>query len=277
MLDKFELGSIPHSLLDLFSLGLRDGRSPQLKELWIACFCTTLWFIWQTRNKVRYDSVIPNVAKACRLIDGHVNASSLIASGQMYNNTQDLCVLKRFGVACRPRRAPRILEVNWHPPVIGWFKVNTDGAWKRGEDHLSYGGVFRNFQGEVVGAFSSSLDIPSSIAAEVMAVIKAIELAWIRDWKHIWLEVDSSLVLNFLISPHMVSWQLQVSWKNCIYRISMMHFHSSHIFREGNQVVDALANYSSSSSDLTWWDSSPGFINHLCIRDKLGLPNFHFR
>ncbi|PRQ42972.1 putative protein kinase [Rosa chinensis] len=56
-----------------------------------------------------------------------------------------------------------------------------------------------------VGAFSSSLDIPSSIAAEVMVVIKAIKLAWVRDWKHIWLEVDSSLILNFLHSPQMVA------------------------------------------------------------------------
>lgn len=29
-----------------------------------------------------------------------------------------------------------------------------------------------------------------------MIVIKAIELDWIQNWKHIWLEVDSSLVLD---------------------------------------------------------------------------------
>ncbi|PRQ28207.1 putative ribonuclease H-like domain, acyl-CoA desaturase [Rosa chinensis] len=228
------------------NLSLMVGRSPQLRELWVACFCASLWFIWQTRNKVRYEGITPDVAMACRLINGHVYASSRIATGHMFNNIQELCVLKRFGATCMPRCAPKIYEVNWHPPIIGWFKVNTNGAWKRGEDRSGYGGVFRDYRGEVVGAFSSSLDIPSSITAEVMAVIKAIELAWVRDWKHIWLEVDSSLILNFLHSPQMVPWQLQVAWKNCVHHISMMQFRCSHIFREGNQVADALANFGAS-------------------------------
>ena len=81
-------------------------------------------------------------------------------------------------------------------------------------------------------------------------VIKAIEIAWICDWKHIWLKVDSSLVP--IDSPHMVPWKLQVAWKNCIHRISMMHFRSSYIFREGNQVADALANFGSSSTKFTF-------------------------
>ena len=50
---------------------------------------------------------------------------------------------------------------------------------------------------------ASNLDIPSSIAAEVMAVITAIEIAWVRDWKHIWLEVDSSLVLDYNALLHL--------------------------------------------------------------------------
>ena len=44
-----------------------------------------------------------------------------------------------------------------------------------------YRGVFRDYKCEVLGAFSSNLDIPSSVIAEVMAIIKAIELAWVRD------------------------------------------------------------------------------------------------
>ncbi|KAL6190693.1 hypothetical protein ACLB2K_037087 [Fragaria x ananassa] len=101
----------------------------------------------------------------------------------------------------------------------------------------------RDFKGHVLGAFSSNIDIPSSVAAEVMAVIVAIELAWVRDWKHIWLEVDSSLVLNYLRSPLLVPWNLRVRWLNCLRCISEMTFRSSHIFREGNKVADALANH----------------------------------
>lgn len=53
---KFELPAIPSSLLDILQLALINGRSPQLKELWVACFNSVLWFIWQARNKAKYDN-----------------------------------------------------------------------------------------------------------------------------------------------------------------------------------------------------------------------------
>ncbi|KAL6144923.1 hypothetical protein ACLB2K_055613 [Fragaria x ananassa] len=195
----------------------------------------------------------------------------------MNNGVFDLSILKKVGVPCKPSKAPCIVEVNWHPPLFGWVKVNTDGAWRSSSGQAGYGGLFRDFRGGVLGAFCSNFNMASSVAAEVMAVIKAIELAWVRDWKHVWLEVDSSLVINFLRSPHLVPWQLRVEWGNCLHRISQMHFRSSHIFLEGNQAADALANCGLSSNGLIWWDLPPHFILSHCHRDYMGLPNFRFR
>ena len=88
------------------------------------------------------------------------------------------------------------------------MKINTDGSWKSDTGQVGYGAVFRDYKGAFLGAFSFSLNIPSLVAAEVIAVIKAIELDWVQDWKYVWLEVDSTLVLNFLKSPNLVHWQL---------------------------------------------------------------------
>nr|XP_011463662.1 PREDICTED: BAHD acyltransferase At5g47980-like [Fragaria vesca subsp. vesca] len=101
----------------------------------------------------------------------------------MFNSTEELVVLKKVGVQCRPRRAPRVIEVNWHSPPYGCIKLNTDGAWKSSSNKAGYGGVFRDYNAKVMGAFCSNLNIPSSVAVEVMAVIKAIELAWVQEWK----------------------------------------------------------------------------------------------
>ena len=109
-----------------------------------------------------------------------------------------------------------------------------------------------------------------------MAVIVAIELAWVHDLKHIWLEVDSSLVLDYLRSPLLVPWNLRVPWLNCLRCISEMTFRSSHIFREGNKVADALANHGTSLTQLIWWDSAPPFILSYCSSDLMGLPQFRF-
>ncbi|XP_062028531.1 uncharacterized protein LOC133744441 [Rosa rugosa] len=123
------------------------------------------------RNKMRHDDGTIVVDAARQLIMGHLKASSKLASGCMSNSLTEL---------------------------RGWIKINTDGAWQSVSRRAGFGGVFRDFHGSFLGAFASNLDIPSSVDAEVMAVIQAIELAWVREWKHIWLEVDSTLVLNFL-------------------------------------------------------------------------------
>ncbi|XP_004309472.1 PREDICTED: putative ribonuclease H protein At1g65750-like [Fragaria vesca subsp. vesca] len=255
----FELGCLPQNLVDLLYYG-GVGRSHQLKEIWLICYTTTLWFIWKARNKMRHDNCTIVVDAVRQLIMGHVKTASKLALGCMSNSLTELRVLKKFGLLCRPHRAPRITEVNWHPPLFGWIKVNTDGAWQKTTGKSGYGGIFRDFHGSFLGAFASNLEILNSVDAEVMAVIQAIELAWVRDWEHIWLEVDSIIVLNFLQDPHLVPWRLRVGWGNFLHRISQMNFRSSHIFREGNQVADALANMGLSMSALSWWDEPPHFI-----------------
>ncbi|KAK9949954.1 hypothetical protein M0R45_005462 [Rubus argutus] len=273
----FELGVTPSSLLELLEFGMQAGRSPQIKELWLICFTSILWFVWHARNKTRFEGRCFSVKAVCRLISGHIRAASHLATGHMHNSVQDLRILKCFSATCRPRRAPSVVEVNWNPPSIGWVKINTDGAWKHNEGVGGYGAIFRDYKGHFLGAFASNLDVPSSVAAEVMAVIKAIELAWVRDWKHIWLEVDSSLVLDFIRRPSLVPWKLQIRWFNCLYQISQMHFKVSHIFREGNKVADVLANYGTLSSDFVWWDEPPPFLLVYYNSDVVGHPQFRFR
>lgn len=53
-----------------------------------------------------------------------------------------------------------------------------------------------------------------------------------------------------------------------------MHFRSSHIFIEDNQVADALTNIGLSLTGMSWWDNPPPSIVDLCRQDALGLPNF---
>lgn len=53
-------------------------------------------------------------------------------------------------------------------------------TWKKNLPRVGYTSVFRDYKGEVlVGAFSSNLDILSSIAIEEMTVVKTMELAWV--------------------------------------------------------------------------------------------------
>lgn len=116
----------------------------------------------------------------------------------------------------------------------------------------------------LMGVFASNLDISSFVDVEIMAVIQAIELAWIKEWKHVHASglklIQPGLVLNFLHAPHLVLWRLRVAWDNCLYCIVQMHFKSSHNFKEGNQVANAFANIGLSSSGLVWWNEAPPIL-----------------
>lgn len=57
---------------------------------------------------------------------------------------------------------------------------------------------------------------------------------------------------------------IHIKWSNCLHWISQMQFKSSYIYKEGNQVADALAKFSSSLFDLIWWDLALLFVNSLC-------------
>ena len=76
MINNFGLNGFPGSVIDMLQLGLCSHRSPQLRELWSACFVSTLWFIWSSRNKTKYDGFMMGAERACSLISGHIFSSS---------------------------------------------------------------------------------------------------------------------------------------------------------------------------------------------------------
>jgi hypothetical protein len=48
----------------------------------------------------------------------------------------------------------------------------------------------------------------------------------------------------------------------------------SHIYKEGNQVVNALANHGDSLSSFTFWLHVPEFIKDYFVKNQLDLPSF---
>jgi len=55
-----------------------------------------------------------------------------------------------------------------------------------------------------------------------------------------------------------------------------MNFVISHIFREGNQCADSLANIGVSIQGLFSWETAPAEVLCHIGRNMLGLPSFRF-
>jgi hypothetical protein len=61
-----------------------------------------------------------------------------------------------------------------------------------------------------------------------------------------------------------------------MFMISQMHCVITHIYMEGNQVADLLANHGLSISSFVFWNEPPLFISNCLDRNKYGIPSFRF-
>jgi len=101
----------------------------------------------------------------------------------------------------------------------------------------------------------------SAFHVELLGAMRAIEIAFQRKWLNSWLKSDSMLVVNAFFNSSIVPWHLSNRWFNCMKLLNSMNIVVSHIFREGNQCVDSLANYGLTIQGLFSWESAPSFIS----------------
>lgn len=154
--------------------------------------------------------------------------------------------------------------------------MNTDGSF-RNPNNAGFGGIFRDAENRFLGAFAFNVVVPSAIDAEVLAVIEAIRVAWVKRWTHIWLETDSTLVIKYFNSPKLIPWRLRVAWLNCLHLASQLSFRISHIYREGNTIADKLANYGAANDGSIWWMVLPGFVCTPYGNDQVSRISYIFR
>ena len=189
---------------------------------------------------------------------------------------EEFVILKAFRISIHPPKAPIIKEVVWHPPVVNWLKVNTDGAVTKSPHKAACGGIFRSSKGFTRGCFAQNLSTDSAFVAEIYGAILAIEIAKYHNWNNIWLETDSALLLMAFKNFDMIPWNLKNRWLNCIEATKGMNFLVSHIYREGNVCADALANLGLDITGFLWWQDAPIIIRNSVVNDMLGRPNYRF-
>jgi hypothetical protein len=107
-----------------------------------------------------------------------------------------------------------------------------------------------------------------------MGIILAIECAYVRNWKQLWIESDSKLAILAYRNQKIIPWQLQNRWSNCLLKIIDMDVIVSHVYREGNSIVDKLSKLGLNVNDFTWWSSSPSSIRLDLARNRDDLPFF---
>jgi ribonuclease HI len=159
--------------------------------------------------------------------------------------------------------------------MLDWYKCNIDGAFCGSSGNASCGGIFRNHEAEFVYGFAEPLTVTNAFCAELCGFMRAIEIAYNKHWNHLWIESDSlSVVSAFLHPAKSVAWSLSNRWKNVIFMASQMNIIVTHIYREGNQVADLLANYGLTIGSFVFWDDTPLFVRDCVAKNRQGFPYF---
>ncbi|KAG6472994.1 hypothetical protein ZIOFF_066901 [Zingiber officinale] len=149
--------------------------------------------------------------------------------------------VRGFGNLARIRTLHTISVVHWRRPDDGWFKLNTDGSSRGNPGESAYGAIVRDHSGQVVVARQGVLGEGSNIRAELMAILRGLELCVDRQLSPIWLESDSLVALHIIRSSG-ISWEFREEILR-IRRLVRQHgVRCTHIYREGNAAADFLAN-----------------------------------
>ncbi|GAU37875.1 hypothetical protein TSUD_22910 [Trifolium subterraneum] len=70
----------------------------------------------------------------------------------------------------------KAVQLCWKPPVEGWIKLNTDGAWEGRVVECGRVNVIRGSDSEWLGGFAKCLGICSAFVMELWGVFKGLKL-----------------------------------------------------------------------------------------------------
>jgi len=90
------------------------------------------------------------------------------------SSIDDFIILKAFKIDTHHPKAPKIIEVIWHPLILNRIKCNIDGTALGNPKPDACGGIFRNKNGESIGCFVANLGISNALHDELMGVMLAL-------------------------------------------------------------------------------------------------------
>jgi ribonuclease HI len=235
--------------------------SPQSKVTITAAIINLINTLWFVRNQARFNNKILPWNSATAMIISNTSLTGNNTAKSSSSSIRDFTFLNLFSISIHQPKESYLLEVYWQPPLIDWLKCNIDGAAVGCPGSASCGGVFRNHSADFILGFAEPLGLTTSYFAELCGAMRAIEIAFQNNWHNIWIKTDSTLVASAFQSPNRtVPWVLRNRWKNVLHMVDSMNCIVTHIFREGNQVADLIANHGLNLASIVYWQVASLFI-----------------
>ncbi|EOY25451.1 Uncharacterized protein TCM_016759 [Theobroma cacao] len=234
------------------------------------------WFLWLERNDAKHrhtrlnpDRVVWRIMKLLRqLLDG-----SLLHQWQWKGDT-DIASMWGHTFQSKHRAPPQIIY--WRKPFTGEYKLNVDGSSRNG--HLAAsGGILRDHTGKLIFGFSENIGLCNSLQAELRALLRGLLLCKERHIENLWIEMDALAVIQLIQHSQKGSHDIRYLLESIRKCLSCISYRISHIFREGNQAADYLANEGHSHQNLCVITEAQGELHGMLKLDRLNLPYVRFK
>ena len=186
-----------------------------------------------------------------------------------------------LGLVERRAEVFRIRLVHWQSPVLGTFKLNTDGCSKGNPGLSGGGGILRDVSGPFIFAFAGCFGYGTSLQAEAKALLLGLQLCVQRTMvRQLVVESDSRLLIQILTNNSQCPWSISGEVEQC-FTLSKGSIQFKHCYRQANKVADILANVRCTLSDsiclYEHLSSLPGIAMGEYRLDKLAYPSIRRR
>ncbi|XP_027120510.1 uncharacterized protein [Coffea arabica] len=257
------------SLLVVWFQSSGNGR---LNHVRCAIPVVVLWFLWRSRNDARFGNIPSAYSKVIFDVNGWLvatGAARMLNRFQLEGDT-DTYFARYFRI--KPGKSLRPKAISWMKPPRGSIKLNTDASVTNGL--AKGGGVIRDFEGKMLGAFYKEFGECEVVHAEGLALLTGLQWCVETGLSGILVEVDSLALARLVTSQSVGKWPLCSVLSQIRLLLGKVNGAISHIYHEANAVADSLAALSLESSWVTFQSHQqlPSRARSLIHLDAIGYP-----
>ncbi|XP_022868244.1 uncharacterized protein LOC111387881, partial [Olea europaea var. sylvestris] len=183
----------------------------------------------------------------------------------------------------RCRKKMEGVDINYDQiwaPVKWWMgelcanAAKIDGCCIGNPGNCGRGGVIRANNGEFIYAFHTFYGHGINTWVELKAVLEGIHICVERNFPKIIIKSDSQVVVNWFLNKRCTGWIFWKAWEEINDLMIGREVALRHVFREANQVADALSKIGGNISKTTFRDMAdlPGAVTNLFISNRNHFP-----
>lgn len=187
-------------VLQLIGWACKQNQKYIVGQLRLSCILHGIWAIWNCRNPVIFEHKITTQQQSIAYVRRLVTQAAFMRSGITRNVISEIQLCTFFKAKIKFAGGFTVKEVRVYKPQPRWTKVNIDGSALGQPGKASCGGIFTMSRGFSKGCFAMPLATQTSMYAELMGFVIAIELAKEKNWFPLWVETDSTSLLHKVTS-----------------------------------------------------------------------------